>query len=389
MKILISHPTSNSNNRAVVKGLSQAAMLYEFHTSIASFQGDLLERLGGFKPFKEIKRRQFDLELKDFTHSYPFLEAGRIASLKLGLDNLTKHEKGFFSIDKIYKSLDKRMALRLLKTSKDNLAGIYGYEDGAFASFTNAKKSGIQCFYDLPIGYWRTARKLMKIEKERWPDWASTLTGLQDSEGKLQRKLAPVEIIPYGFPTPTTLKNYTPLSGKRKLKILFVGLLSQRKGIADTFEVANKLKDFVELTVVGRKVTNDCEVLNKELSKHNWIPSLPHNEVLNLMRTHDVLVFPSIFEGFGLVITEAMSQGTPVITTDHTVGPDIIAHEENGWLIKAGSTDELQKCIEDILTKPEKLADVGKAAKETAEKRPWEVYGQEVAEAIAKYNKII
>jgi glycosyltransferase involved in cell wall biosynthesis len=37
---------------------------------------------------------------------------------------------------------------------------------------------------------------------------------------------------------------------------------------------------------------------------------MPHNEVLKLMRENDVLVFPSLFEGFGLVITEAMSQGT-------------------------------------------------------------------------------
>ena len=52
------------------------------------------------------------------------------------------------------------------------------------------------------------------------------------------------------------------------------------------------------------------------------------------MREHDVFVFPSLFEGFGLVITESMSQGTPVITTDRTAGPDLIKNDENGWLLK-------------------------------------------------------
>ncbi|WP_282179034.1 glycosyltransferase family 4 protein [Maribacter stanieri] len=415
-KILISHPTSNANNRAVVNGLSKASLLYAFHTSIASFEGDLIHRLGGFKPFKEIKRRQFDLGLKTMTHSSPFLEIGRIASLKLGLDSLIKHETGYFSIDNIYRTLDKQMAIKLGNKSHDELTGIYAYEDGAYESFLSAKINEMNCFYDLPIGYWRTAQKILKAEKKRWPDWSSTLTGLQDSEYKLKRKdnelaladrifvassftaktlldypgqLAPIEIIPYGFPTPAAHRNYTAIGANRKLKILFVGLLSQRKGIADTFEVANNLNNYVELTVVGRQVTNDCEALNKELSKHHWIPSLPHNEVLKLMHSHDVLIFPSIFEGFGMVITEAMSQGTPVITTNHTAGPDIINHNENGWLISAGSTQELQNCIQEILTKPERIAYVGKAARETARNRSWEVYGQEVSQAIIKHHESI
>jgi glycosyltransferase involved in cell wall biosynthesis len=57
------------------------------------------------------------------------------------------------------------------------------------------------------------------------------------------------------------------------------------------------------------------------------IAGSPHfriHEVLREMQRHDVLVFPSLFEGFGLVIVEAMSQGLPVITTSHTAGPDII-----------------------------------------------------------------
>ena len=102
------------------------------------------------------------------------------------------------------------------------------------------------------------------------------------------------------------------------------------------------------------------------------------------MQEHDVLLFPSLFEGFGLVITEAMSQGTPVITTDRTAGPDLIDHGENGWIVEAGSTLALKTCIEQLIEKPETIVKVGKAAIETARKRPWEVYGKELAEAILK-----
>ncbi len=102
------------------------------------------------------------------------------------------------------------------------------------------------------------------------------------------------------------------------------------------------------------------------------------------MREHDVFVFPSLFEGFGLVITEAMSQGTPVITTDRTAGPDLIEHGRNGWLIEAGSTPALQAAIEELLHHPQQIASTGKEAMETARQRPWEVYGRELAKAVGR-----
>jgi glycosyltransferase involved in cell wall biosynthesis len=168
------------------------------------------------------------------------------------------------------------------------------------------------------------------------------------------------------------------------LKLLFVGGLSQRKGIADLFAVAAALGPKVELTVVGNKTTNNCSALDAALARHRWIPSLPHADILRLMQAHDVLVFPSLFEGFGLVITEAMSQGTPVITTDRTAGPDLIEHGYNGWLIEAGSTPALQSAIEELLLRPELIAQVAQAALETARRRPWSVYGKELAAALSK-----
>ena len=291
------------------------------------------------------------------------------------------------------------------------MSAIYGYEDYAVNAFEEGKRRGLQCFYDLPIGYWRTAHRILEAEKERWPAWSLTLKGLKDSPAKLERKdeelrmadkifvassftaatlkdfpgtLAPVEVIPYGFPTVEKVKRtYEGFSHSRPLKLLFAGSLSQRKGIANLFAAIQKFGDHIHLTVIGKKPTDSCLALDRELAKHHWIPSLSHQAMLKLMRQQDVLVFPSLFEGFGLVITEAMSQGTPVITTENTIGPDIIEHGKNGWLVKAGSTEALGAAIEDLLCRPNLIAPVGKEATETASKRPWEVYGKELAQAVA------
>lgn len=107
-----------------------------------------------------------------------------------------------------------------------------------------------------------------------------------------------------------------------------------------------------------------------------------HHDLLKLMSEQDLLVFPSLFEGFGLVITEAMSQGTPVITTERTCGPDLIKNGENGWLIDAGSQEALEAQLEQILTRPELLIKVGKAARETARQRPWKSYSNQLSNTI-------
>jgi len=410
-KLILSHPTGNANVRAAAKGFIEANFLYEFQTSIACFPGDFWHMLASTALLKEIRRRSFDPLLQPVTKTHPWREIGRLISSKAGIKRFTNHETGFFSVDAVYRNLDKHIASKLKSASKNGVKAVYAYEDGARCTFKEAKKFGLNCFYDLPIGYWRAAKRLLETEKERWPDWVSTLTGFEDSEIKLRFKdeelsladrifvastftaktlkefpgtLAPVDIIPYGFPEVNTTRSYS-IIGRKLLKLLFVGSLSQRKGIADLFSAVEPFKNHVQLTLVGRKVTDKCAALEKELAKHTWIPSLPHEQVLQLMREHDVLVFPTLFEGFGLVITEAMSQGTPVITTERCAGPDLIEHENNGWLTKAGSVNDLQTTIEKILCNPQLICKVGKEAMETAKKRSWSIYANKLVESVSEY----
>jgi glycosyltransferase involved in cell wall biosynthesis len=411
MKVIISHPTSNENSRAAALGLLEANQLQSFHTAIATFPGTLLDRLSDIKPLAELKRRRFLPELKPMTHTYPWFEAGRQLSIKAGLKRFVQHETGLFCVDAVYKNLDKSVAVDMQRAKKKGATAVYAYLDGALYSFREAKRLGLDCIYDLPIGYWRTAQRMLSAEQDRWPDWASTMTGLVDSQEKLNRqdeelqlsdrivvasqftastlkdypgKLPPIAIVPYGFPTVTVDQPKTiNVSGKNRLKLLFVGGLSQRKGIADIFEAVKGLEDYVELTVVGLKAGPGCAALDEALSKHTWIPSLPHDEVLKLMREKDVLLFPSLFEGFGLVITEAMSQGMPVITTDRTAGPDVINHGENGWLVEAGNTNALKAAIEELIVQPQFVHDASQEALTSARQRPWSAYRTELINALS------
>lgn len=405
-KILLQHPTGNANVRALANAMVKEGVLDCFHTSIAVFEKHPLYKLTQWSLFKEFKRRTFHDSLYPFTISHPKNELIRLLSLKLKWDRMIAHEVGPYSIDNIYHKLDAVVANSI--NNNKCIQAVYAYEDAALYSFQAAQSRGLDCLYDLPIGYWKAARVLLAEEKKRRPEWFNTIVGFKDSDIKLKRKddeikfanrifvassftastlnyydgdLPQIDIIPYGFPIPIQHRDYD-YQGQRPLKLLFVGGLSQRKGIADLLEVVEALKGYVELTIVGRKGAVENEILNQALKKYTWIPSLEHSKVLELMQKHDVLVFPSLFEGFGLVITEAMSRGIPVITTNRTAGPDIITNNKNGWIVTAGAPTELKSAIENILQHPDQLIQVSKNALDTAKLRTWENYGVELVESI-------
>lgn len=407
-KVIIYHPTGNANTRSAVNGFYHAGILHSFHTCIAYFKNTLLYKFS-FGPLKEFRRREFSSFLRPYTHTYPLKELIRLISFKLHMNQWITHETGKYCIDEIYHNLDKKVGKYLTKKST-SIDAIYAYEDGALETFQIAKKLHKICIYDLPIGYWRSMHELLGQERKKNPQWANILGGFNDSPNKLRRKdeelaladkiyvassftkntltkypgkLADIEVIPYGFPPINANRSYTSIQN-RKIKVLFVGGLSQRKGLSYLFEAIKGLDKNIELTIVGKGAIDQCEALTTALKKTNYIPSLPHEQILKLMSEHDLFIFPSLFEGFGLVITEAMSQGTPVITTERTCGPDIITHGKDGWIVKAGESAPIHELLQTFITKPELLAKVGKEALKTASSRPWQCYEKELSNSVKR-----
>jgi len=393
--------------RNILRGLADRSLLDSYETTIACFRSGFWHAVSAFPGLGEIRRRSYDEDLRSFVRSSPGLEVSRLAALRLGLSRLVRHESGRLSVDRVYCQMDRKTARRV---SEEKIKAFYSYEDGALHAFRAANVAGKKCFYDLPIGYWRAAREILTEEAERRPEWRATLGGLNDSAAKLSRKdeelrladrilvassftkqtlaecpfpLAPVTVIPYGA-------DDAPVAAPRKgqarrgqhLKALFVGGLSQRKGIADLFEAMDLVKPHVELTVIGRKSTAACAALDAALQKHRWIESLPREQILAEMRAHDVLVFPSLFEGFGLVVTEALSQGLPVITTPHTCGPDVLTEGEDGFIVPIRDPQAIAEKLELLHRDRERLAAMSEAASKKAKSLTWERYRQGVVEVV-------
>jgi len=409
-QIIISHPNGNANTRGAVYGINRFGMLYHYVTSVAVFSSGIWHTIAKIPGMSVFRRKKYDDCIKNKTICYPVKELGRQICGRLKLNSFTKHERGIFCVDKESEYIDKKTA-KLLETDKKRVDAVYCYEDVAVNTFRKAKSLGKTCIYDLPIGHWRAMHELLDEERKKLPDWAMTLGGFNDSKEKLERKdeelrladkiyvassftkrslkdyplpLAEIEVIPYGFPPVNKQRTYRAFEG-RKIKALYVGGLSQRKGIAYVFDAVKGLEDKVELTMVGQGNIDNCPALRNSLSNVNYIPSLPHDKILDLMATQDVFIFPSLFEGFGLVITEAMSQGTPVITTDRTCGPDLITHGKDGWIVEAGTSEPIKDLLIEIINHPSISETVGRTAMQTAAQRPWKKYGEELAESICNF----
>jgi glycosyltransferase involved in cell wall biosynthesis len=109
----------------------------------------------------------------------------------------------------------------------------------------------------------------------------------------------------------------------------------------------------------------DCE--NIIFSEH----FLSAEKLVNMYAAADIFAFPSLHEAFGMVLLEALAQGTPVIWTNKG-GPNDFITEEVGMLLEPTDQDLWLNSIKQMLKDKEKLESMGTKAKELSLKYSWE-----------------
>ena len=402
--VVVSHPTGNANAAAVVSALHEDELLAAFFTCVDWRPESRLAKAAP-KAVRAVFERRARIQIPtEFVRTRPFRELVRNLYIRMGRRHLIADSRHPYSIDGVYRDLDGYVA-----RSMDKIPGIravYAYEDGALRQFRRAHELGVHCIYDLPIGYWRANRNISAEEAELQPGWKGTLNALADSDAKCALKdeelgLADTVIVPSTF-VKSTLELFPDakkiivnpfgvpanISAVRRvtnpdepLRVLYVGSLTQRKGIAYLFEAVEKAGKAVTLTVIGRKVGQSA-LLDANCEKHRWVPSLPHSEILAEMRRHDVFVFPSLFEGLALVQGEALSQGLPVITTPNSGGTDIMRDGIDGFVVPIRNAEAITARLLQLHGHRELLQQMSESAQERAAELNWQGYKQRVVRAV-------
>jgi alpha-maltose-1-phosphate synthase len=405
LMLLLSHPTGNTFFRATARALYSSNLLQELASSICWNSDSFYAKFIPYSLRIQLDRRSFgDIPLP-LQHSHPSRELLRLFTSQFSLPLLHAHEQGALSIDMVYRRFDQYISSRLYKLN--NLKGVYAYEDCASATFEAAKKLNLICFYDLPIGYWRAAQLIFAEERELQPMWASTLTGLQDSDHKLHRKdqelaLADVVIVPSNF-VRTTLINYNACSALIKvvpfgspsvsslsknysvegpLRVLYVGSLGQRKGLSYALDAIDLLGSQVTLTLIGKRPVHDCIPLNLALGRHHWIETLPHDQILDQMACHDVLLLPSLFEGYALVISEALSRGLPVITTPNSGAIETVRDGLEGFIVPIRDPNAIAECLQILIDDRNRLGLMSHYCLRRADELSWSTYEESISTVV-------
>lgn len=403
--VLVVHPFGNANVRAVLQALEEAGLLARFVTTLgwSNFSyPELSDHIRGKL------RRNYPLPA-DRIDIHPLRESVRLAATTLGLRQLTRHETGWASIDKVWSSIDRKAARCLRRRAYDpNLRAVYAYEDCAVETFSAAKDLGLRRVYDLPIVYWETSQHLLREEAERYPEWEATLGATRDSAEKLSRKTRELElaelvvcpsefvrkslpagptqirrcvVVPFGSPTVQPETETRSNDNNRPLRVLFAGTLSQRKGLADLF-LATKLLNSkeIELVVMGSLM----RPVNwyRQFADFSYERPRAHAEVLELMQTCDVLVLPSIVEGRALVQQEAMACGLPVVVTRNAGADDLIVEGETGFLVPIRSPEAIADRIDWFAANRSRIHGMGIAAQTRARELTWHAYGEKVVSAV-------
>lgn len=157
------------------------------------------------------------------------------------------------------------------------------------------------------------------------------------------------------------------------LKLLYAGRFDPDKGIMVVVEafahlVQEHATTDVTLTLIGSGDEATMSELHQIIAEHQlsdlieFHPFLPHDDLMSTLHHYDLLLYPTLaWEGFGLTIVEAMSQGVPAIASDIGGPRDIVQDGKTGVLIPSGSATALANAILELAQQPERLLAMSQA----------------------------
>jgi alpha-1,3-rhamnosyl/mannosyltransferase len=141
---------------------------------------------------------------------------------------------------------------------------------------------------------------------------------------------------------------------------LFVGTLQPRKNlprILKAFEqLSPELRKAHPLIIVGRDGWNNEELLPQlqaleARGEGRWLSYLPQSEVMALLQSAEALMFPSLYEGFGLPVIEAFAAQCPVIASNSTSLPEVTG--DASWPVDPYDVDSISAAMLDLLANRE------------------------------------
>lgn len=402
MSVIVGHPTGNPN-------AFQAALAYFERGQLESIcvpwmpAASTLRLLGFFPGLRgEVSR----LQRRNFA---PLMLApktqGRISEMRRLV-----MRKMFGDNDKIVREANHWLMRTMAREcKKPSVTVIHSYEDCSVMQFTEARLRGKPCIYDMPTVYFARSEQIQLSLAKTYADWfptrAKQIKRFASAEQKKDELvlsdlvLVPssfaasavrsshpykeVVVVPYGVDSDFWIPRAGARSG-RQLRFIYAGQLSVAKGVPLLIEAWKRagLQDAtLELVGPWQLAAGKRSELAQGIT---WSPPCSSTDLREKFRMADIFVFPSFFEGFGLVILEAMACGLPIVASTATAAGDLIT-DEHGRLFVPGDTDGLVDAFSWFSRHRSQVEHMGSAARLRAEQSTWEKYRQALSVAVAEF----
>jgi alpha-maltose-1-phosphate synthase len=401
--VLLAHPGGQHSERLATE-LGRAGLLQRFVTGVRFAESGalagalrLLPAARAEKWRRRLARRSFPGIPAERILTRPIAEGAYLAATRFRAGR--RH--GERLVDWRNLIFDRSVARSL---DRERPEGVICFDTCALAAFRAARRLGIRTILDVSIAPLAAIRECYLREARLWPEFADSLR--RDlSPGRLAREaeellLADCVLSPSAFvrravedlgvppdkiadvPFGVDLEAFAP--GPRKtettFRILFVGKLTQRKGLAQLLEAFGRLRlPGARLELVGDLVGSG-RWLPRYRSLFDWYANGTHAELAERYRRADVFVLPSLHEGSALVTYEALASGLPVIATPQT--GSVVRDGVEGFLVPAGEIEPLAERLLELFRDPGLRREMGARARRRAEEFSWAAYGERLGAAV-------
>jgi glycosyltransferase involved in cell wall biosynthesis len=362
-----------------------------------------LASVAGVDMERELQRRSVKEVPAAFLRRAPFWEVLRTLLTRMGADPRF--------VDAVWehglRRFDEGVASGLA-----NADGIYGYEYSSLASFQEAARRGLARIYEVPSPQHDFVQGLIQRELEKFPDLDSGKRAYfrarqaERSERRRQEwdladvvivnstftretyagagfNVGKVRVVALGAPQVAVKGTQGGSEEGGPLRALWAGGFGIHKGahylLSAWKQIAKETPatlDIYGAVLLPNKLMRD---LPSSIQIHSTIP---RGELFKRYAAADVLVFPTLCDGFGMVVTEAFAHGLPVITTDQAGAVDLVRHGENGLVIPAADAVALREALEWCLTHRVELKSMRRAARETAANWQWSDFRTALAHSV-------